>query len=91
MGTESGHSRPGKAQAESKRHVVSGNTKNTAGIEYRLYVSARKKVRLERAGNDSLLIYEENFQTIMEMEDLGLCWNKYHGHTALQTRQDGSQ
>lgn len=29
----------------------------------------RRQVRLERAGSDSLLVYEENFQMISEMED----------------------
>ena len=29
-------------------------------------------MRLERAGSDSLLVCEENFQMILEMEDLGL-------------------
>lgn len=40
MGTGSGRSPPRKAPAELKRHAVNGHPKNTAGTEYRLYVSA---------------------------------------------------
>lgn len=36
-----------------------------------------------RTGKELLFIYEETFQTTMEMEDSGLYWNKYFRHVAL--------
>lgn len=50
MRTGSGHCRPGKAQAKSKRYAMSLRTpRNPAGMECRLSISAKRKVKLERA------------------------------------------
>lgn len=44
-----------------------------------------------RTGNDLFSIHEETLPTIMEMEDLGPCWNKNLWHAVPETKQDGSQ